>query len=142
MLENQIIIKSRLVIGSRDKYFLEFEKTLDIPGKKIRFQKYDHLRSQEDMPEYWWSVDYEAENATCIEESLEELLKIIWPIRDRLKQYFEMKLHLELFTEFACNVLLRGDVDMPLLEVTPSMMEKLLWFKLPFLLSISDYRDK
>jgi Domain of unknown function (DUF4279) len=110
---------------------------LGIKPTGIWRQKHEHiLRDNPELPNTNWLYEIEDLRLYSTNEAIEELLKVIWPIRESVVSYNRLS---GLVPSITCTVKIYE--DRPLYEVLPQNLQRMGYLGCEFGLDIYDYTE-
>lgn len=105
-----------------------------VEPSEVRRQKHSELRARKDIPNVSWNLGRIRTDSYSVSESVDEILDLIWPSRDRVKDFVDGK---ELVIGIACTVTIR--VDRPVYDLSTTTIRRLAELSCEFILDVIDY---
>ena len=129
------VIKSCLAIGADDLDPDAITQQLGLEPTRIWRQKRKHLEELS-VPNTQWVLEIETTSKDSVSEALDELIAVLWPIRDRVR---ELAQSASSWTWFVSTVIIHE--DRPLYDLQPATIEKLAYWGCEWNLDIYDYSE-
>jgi len=127
------VIKSCLAIGADDLDPDAITQQLGLEPTRIWRQKREHLEALP-VAKIQWVLEIETTSKDSVSEALDELIEVLWPVRDRVREVAQSATSR---TWFVSTVVIHK--DRPSYDLQPATIEKLAYWGCEWSLDIYDY---